>query len=583
MNRSVLLLLMATVCAVLIQPVASVKFGPVGAGEPASVDMNRPGFIEASNLEVDFDCPEASDPVLSQRTPCPIRLASRDHMLGSPALVIQPDIFPTRFTIAALGGTLVGSPTPASRGGTAPHLLLTSETAGLTYTMYPFEPPEPGLQAEEIDLVSDASGNLALGVLYSKREGSSFAYSIAVWKLGAFPGTSGLASSPTTFTPWVSEAVLSNLNLIHVPGADEFVLFWEEEGTPPGNLSQLGPTNWIRAAWTSDDVASAWEVIAPDATLGPCGRLSNPVTWHGRVWMACSAQDQFMKDVVFLGNFTLRPEDIAVHEFLLNNRTFAFHRRGPLFGTSVLGMTPDGVLGAVAWQTIQGGTMRALYSYHDLTNNMSWSLAEVVSESLHSQVYGGTPIRSAEFLTMGYRARSGNFHLFYEEFPSTPPAFPQEVNQPRYQKVLAELPWRGLPPPPPGSPPRTPDPMFVLPLNVDQPATRLTRNPDPRSLNDPIPDDGPDDLAYAGTREFAVYSDAGTLVFAELTGEWQSVGDSPPNIEGSISEELWHAPPRDFTLPFIIASGAIALGATTRVLVGRMILKTKVETPGDTK
>ena len=507
---------------------------------------------------LDFDCP-SSGPFAP---PCPTRVADGAHVFGAPALAVNPSN-PRHVAIAALAGTLAGSPTPASRAGT-PHALLVSEDGGLTFATTPIPAPQDDLLGEEVALVADDEGNLVLAALWSRR-GETGPTVLGVWKLGPFPGTAALASPPAILAPWTEGAVLSRISLSLDDGT--VFLAWQEHGLARDARSAHGPSGFVDVAWSTADPAAPWQRLSDEHVMGPCAGASNAHPHRGLLFVACTAQPGLEGERLEIGDIAILALDPAAGNT-------SYRGRLPFAGDLFLLPADNDRLGLLAFEQRAGDRVRAVFTVSK--DGSTWSSARDFGRALREPT--DPPAREARILAVTRQATSDTYHVIYQEIPVANQSDPNQGTPlaelaPRVRKQLFAFAGSG-------------ELAYRRDLAVDLPENRMRRDLVHGAFNESFAQDRADAIVLFGSREFVAYSDAGSLVVGELR-ETVSVplGPSPVPLTPSKTETAITQPPkREFTLPFLLVGGALGAAIVARVLVGRVKVTTKeLPAPGEKK
>lgn len=523
---------------------ASLRPGRPQAGIPIPPQEEDDGF----RYRLRFDCTE-NNPVREIQSPCPTRIESPEHVFGNPSLAVNPRN-PQQIAIAALGGVLADGPSPASRGGT-PHVLLTSEDGGKTFTITPVPSPEAGLLGEEVALVSNAAGDLVLAALYSRPGEGAFSYVLATWQLGAFPGTSGLGSAPTIIEPWAQGARLTRIALAHDATSGAFILSWQEDGLAADPRQGIGPANYVRLAWLR---GGSWTALAGERVVGPCGQSSNVVARDGEAYLACAA-GQGLLEAQKVG-----PGDVVLHALDLETGDVAFRSRFPYSGSPALAITPSGRVALAVLEVQSPEKVRILLSTGEEGRN--WTSPRDVGNDLRP--HNSTAMASASIAAMAYQASSETVHFVIQELPVRAESGPTGMTHPRLTKWLAAASAQG-------------EFLFRTNLDVDNATERFLREPGLDAFNASMPADPRDALAVWKTREFIAYSDAGAIVFGELAETPLQIPAGAPVQPSSFETGITKQPARPFTPQFLFLGGALAAGLVARILIGRISITGRIK------
>lgn len=571
------LLSLFVVAVFLVPPTAAITL-PILPGldadlpvDPALPSASPPALSEPLpdpvgwEYQLSYDCPD-NDPVAELTKPCPYHVASPQDFYGGASIAVDPRD-PHRIAVAVLSGLPANGTNGAGRT-LQPVSLLTSTDQGVTFTRTLVPSPSADLIGQQVELVADPQGRLTLAVLYAKGPGPEYQYSIAVWALGEFPGTTGVTAKPTLLPTWTPEAEIGRISLVHVAQLQMNVLAWEELGTAAHPQFNETTGSWIRIAWSNAaNDAATWNLLPETSIVGPCGDLSNIVTWDGVVYLACVAQTGYLEDLVDdWGDPLVYPGLIVMHAFTPQNATLRVTMPAPFGGLPTLSVDSRGRIAVASLELLKADRVRAFFTSG--FEGRMWSGPVEFGRLLHHPDFPA--MKSARLLGLNYQPRSDTFHFVYVETPLNPPEGPTDKLEPRVHKYLGALSHRGKL-------------IFRGSLEVDHVETRLERNPHPDSIEAQLPQDYFDGLFTFGTREFLAFSDAGVLKFTELSESPTQTGRPGTGKKSTAKTGITVGPSPEFTALFAGITIALATLVVARVLMGRIQLKVPENMHIDTK
>lgn len=298
------------------------------------------------------NAPAASDTnVQVIRTSCPFRIIDDADLLGSPQLAVRHDD-PDEVAFFSLHGAATGDgPTPRSRepepelaagqgtpGGLS-HTTFTSRDGGWNWEDNPHGREGFG---ETASGVMNRDGNLVMAFLFSKFLGTDrhgdeiFDYHFALYKDNtvqsrpSYKATKFPTREPGNTIQEVNLVLVKPQSLIRTQDEyDEVVREHEREkreaayngSQPPSREDEIGNytiprdeedysddiiaavwheraydwrnattgrSSWVSAAWTDASSRDDWHVLPDEQLIGPCREASDPASWNGLIYVACS-------------------------------------------------------------------------------------------------------------------------------------------------------------------------------------------------------------------------------------------------------------------------------------------------------
>ncbi len=313
------------------------------------IEPALPWLTPASGPEPAFMCPSGTeenllgiaDPnVQVIRAGCPFRVIDEIDLLGSPQLAVRHDD-PREMAFFSLHGAATGDgPTPRSRD---PNNAASSSQSQTTFTSFNegwnWKDNPHGKEGfgETAAGVMSRDGDMFISYLFSRRAGTNeadeavFTYHFRLYKENTAkdsPGYKGFdieARDPGNIIDEVNLVVVKPATQIETqeeyerymenrteeqesnataPSSDDDVgnytierdaedysediiaAVWHEKAYDYVN-SPTGKSSWIDIVWTDASSRDEWHKMPDSQVVGPCRDASNPISWNGRVYVAC--------------------------------------------------------------------------------------------------------------------------------------------------------------------------------------------------------------------------------------------------------------------------------------------------------
>jgi hypothetical protein len=295
----------------------------------------------AGHGTIEFSCPAIDDPVvfvsdadtIIERSQCPFRIIDGADLLGAPALAVYPDDSNQMAFFSLHGCATEEGPNPwsrTSRGCPPPSsgqtfTTFTSVDEGRLWKDQPYGNQGYG---EMTDGIVDREGRMYASHLFSQRIGSNGAgeplydYFFNLYKPQNWQDINYYSKEIQNreagnkiehvhlalATPWTQVENLEQYNesIARAPPSEEndignntipkeqedysndFVVATWHERAYDWKTTSTGKSSWIGVAWTDTSSRNEWELADVDQLIGPCRHASNPESWNGKVYVACS-------------------------------------------------------------------------------------------------------------------------------------------------------------------------------------------------------------------------------------------------------------------------------------------------------
>lgn len=308
----------------------------------AMANHPEPAFeCPQGNDETLFGQPNANVNVV--RAGCPFRIIDEIDLLGSPQIAVRPDD-PRQMAFFSLHGAATeDGPTPRSRDPQNPstpsaqsHTTFTSVNGGWDWEDNPHGNHGWG---ETASGVMSRDGNMFISYLFSRAAGTDskgvdvFTYHFRLYKEDTALTSPGYGGGGFEIEARDPGNIIDEVNMVLVtpprqietqeeyrsymenrtdepkgnstaPSSDSDVgnytiprdaedhsddiiaAVWHEKAYDHVN-SPTGKSSWIDVVWTDASSRDDWHKMPDSQLVGPCRDASNPVSWNGRIYVAC--------------------------------------------------------------------------------------------------------------------------------------------------------------------------------------------------------------------------------------------------------------------------------------------------------
>ena len=565
-RRFVRHLITLILAASLLLPVAGALAGlPLGdAAAPAPAGGSTPraaaAAASAADYVVRFRCPEQVDaPVLEQGAVCPQYVLDREDIFGQPVLMVDPRN-PDYLAFSAMhGGHGLHAPgreppTERSRdnGVHQPHTTFTSKNGAISWNDQPYHAPDAlkaengrgrDIFGEDNAAVQDAQGRMYLAAAYSYRDVTSpFAAAPAAWQYAVGVWKAKGPEYPVDYH--VNTLILDSgndgtnridsLHIAYARSVDIVVTAWREEA-PAGLTSTTGNATSVVLHWTQPGQGAVWTRAPVD--IGPCARMSNPITVDATLYVACKEADAPARvHAVDLATWDAR----VAGEVDVMGDALLLVKRGD-HGHMVLVSSGLDASAAPVVEVAYGESGGA------------WSLPQDMGPRLSPA--SDLPLAEARVTAAAYAPRSGNLHFVYMERYDLASANANDGQTPEFAKVFGSMVAEGRF-------------LAAVDLGVGQ-VSRVPFSPTLTGVGGGVYNDLHDSIVIwdgepygMEDREFVAYGDHGYVRFGEVVEE---------NFVPPIPLAANAVPPVPLATP---GSIPVIMGVGAGVLSGAMVART---------